>query len=120
AAFLAPLIIDEILIRLLRSPIGPTVAQIGMADSALHKVAKAITWLRDNYAEPVTVEALAALAHMSPSSFHSRFKAVTSMSPVQYQKTLRLEEARHLMLSKMLDVSTACMQVGYSSVSQFS
>ncbi len=117
---LAPLVIDEILIRLLRSPVGAAIAQIGIADSSIHKVAKAVSWLRDHYAEPVKVEELAAIAHMSASSFHLHFKSVTSMSPVQYQKALRLQEARQLMLARMMDVSTASLQVGYASVSQFS
>ncbi len=117
---LVPLVFDEILIRLLRSPIGASVAQIGMVDSNAHKVAKAISWLKDCYAEPIKVEELAELASMSPSSFHQHFKAITSMSPLQYQKVLRLQEARHLMLSQHMDVSSAGLHVGYSSTSQFS
>lgn len=117
---LAPLVMDEIFIRLLRSPVGTTVAQMGAAESGVHKVAKAITWLRANYPEPVQIEKLAELAHMSVSSFHQHFKAVTALSPLQYQKVLRLQEARRLMLSTMLDVTTASLQVGYLSASQFS
>jgi transcriptional regulator GlxA family with amidase domain len=117
---LAPLVIDEILIRLLRSPIGVRVAQIGLADSGVNGVAKAVSWLRANFSEPMKVEDLAELAHMSVSSFHQHFKAVTSMSPLQYQKVLRLQEARNLMLTKMMDAGTACWQVGYQSASQFS
>jgi AraC-like DNA-binding protein len=120
ADLLAPLLIDEILIRLLRSPAGAQIAQIGLADSNMHKISKAISWLRDNYAEPMKIEALADMAHMSESSFHQHFKTVTSMSPLQFQKVLRLQEARNLMLSKMMDVSSASLQVGYASVSQFS
>lgn len=120
ADLLVPLVMDEILIRLLRSPAGAAIAQIGIADSHAHKIAKAITWLKAHYDEPIKVEELAGLAGMSPSSFHQHFKAITSMSPLQYQKTLRLQEARGLMLSQMHDVSTACMQVGYTSLSQFS
>ena len=78
---LAPLVIDEILIRLLRSAIGPRVAQIGQKESGVQRVAKAVTWVRANFAQPMAVEALADLAHMSPSSFHQHFKAVTSMTP---------------------------------------
>ena len=117
---LGPLMIDEILIRLLFSPIGARIAQIGMADSGVDGVAKAVTWLRENFAEPMKVEELAGLAHMSVSSFHQHFKAVTSMSPLQYQKTLRLQEARRLMLSKMMDAGIASRNVGYASASQFS
>jgi len=120
AELLAPLVIDEILIRLLRSPGGARVAQIGLAESRVHKVAKALSWLRANFAEPMKVEALAKLVHMSASAFHQQFKAVTSMSPLQFQKVLRLQEARRLMLSMLMDVSAASLRVGYLSVSQFS
>lgn len=117
---LAPLAIDEILIRLLRSPIGTRVAQMGFAESSVYRVEKAISWLRANYSQPMKVEELAELVHMSVSSFHEHFKAVTSMSPLQYQKVLRLQEARRLMLSTMLDAGAASQRVGYLSASQFS
>jgi len=120
ATHLAPLIFDEILIRLLRSSIGAYVAQMGVAESSVYKVGKAISKLRDNFAESIKVEELAELVHMSPSSFHQHFKSVTSMSPLQFQKVLRLQEARRLMLSMMMDVNTASLKVGYLSVSQFS
>ncbi len=120
AELLAPLVIDEILIRLLRSPIGLRVAQIGVADSGVHGVARAVSWLRVNFSRPMKVERLAELAHMSVSSFHQHFKAVTSMSPLQYQKALRLQEARRLMLSTMMDAGIASRNVGYASASQFS
>jgi AraC-like DNA-binding protein len=117
---LAPLIMDEILIRLLRSPIGVRVAQMGFAESSVHRIAKAISWLRANFSQPMKVEELAELVHMSVSSFHEHFKSVTSMSPLHYQKVLRLQEARRLMLSAMEDASTASQRVGYLSASQFS
>jgi len=120
AEFIAPLVIDEILIRLLRSPIGARVAQIGLADSSVQGVAKAVSWLRTNFSEPIKIDELAELAHMSVSSFHLHFKLVTSMSPLQYQKVLRLQEARRLMLSTMMDAGTASWHVGYQSTSQFS
>lgn len=120
AELLAPLVIDEILIRLLRSPIGMRVAQMGFAESSVHRVAKAISWLRENYSQPMQVEELAELVHMSVSSFHEHFKSVTSMSPLHYQKVLRLQEARRLMLSAMMDAGTASQRVGYLSASQFS
>lgn len=120
AELLAPLVVEEILIRLLRSPIGVRVAQIGLAESSVHGVAKAVSWLRANFSQAMKVEELAKLAHMSVSSFHQHFKAVTSMSPLQYQKVLRLQEARRLMLSTMTDASAACSHVGYLSASQFS
>jgi AraC-like DNA-binding protein len=117
---LAPLIVDEILIRLLRSRIGPRVAQMGFAESSVHRLAKAISWLRANFSQPMKVEELAELVHMSVSSFHEHFKSVTTMSPLQYQKVLRLQEARRLMLSTTMDASTACQRVGYLSASHFS
>jgi AraC-like DNA-binding protein len=117
---LAPLVVDEILIRLLRSPIGIRVAQMGFAESSVHRLAKAISWLRDNFSQPMKVEELAELVHMSVSSFHEHFKSVTSMSPLHYQKVLRLQEARRLMLSAMMDAGTAGQRVGYLSASQFS
>ena len=120
AELLAPLMVDEILIRLLLSPIGARVAQIGVAESGVHGIARAVSWLRENFSQPMKVEELAELVHMSASSFHQHFKAVTSMSPLQYQKVLRLQEARRLMLSTMVDAGTASRQVGYLSASQFS
>jgi AraC-like DNA-binding protein len=120
AELLAPLVTDEILIRLLRSPIGVRVAQMGFAESSMQRVAKAISWLRDNFSQPMKVEELAGLVNMSVSSFHEHFKSVTSMSPLHYQKVLRLQEARRLMLSTVMDAGTASQRVGYLSASQFS
>jgi AraC-like DNA-binding protein len=120
AELLAPLVTDEILIRLLRSPIGVRVAQMGFAESSVQRIAKAISWLRENYSQPMKVEELADLVNMSVSSFHEHFKSVTSMSPLHYQKVLRLQEARRLMLSTMMDAGAASQHVGYLSASQFS
>jgi AraC-like DNA-binding protein len=117
---LAPLVVDEILIRLLRSRIGARVAQMGFAESSVHRLAKAISWLRSKFSQPMKVEELAELVHMSVSSFHEHFRSVTSMSPLHYQKVLRLQEARRLMLSAMMDASAASQRVGYLSASQFS
>ena len=117
---IGPLVVDEILIRLLRSPIGIRVAQMGFAESSVHRITKAISWLRENYSQPMKVEELAEMVHMSASSFHEHFKSVTSMSPLHYQKVLRLQEARRLMLAKMMDAGSASQQVGYLSASQFS
>lgn len=119
AELLSPLVKDEILIRLLRSPVGARVAEIGQAESRLQRVAKAVSWVQAQFHQPLDVERLAGLVHMSPSSFHQHFKAVTSMSPLQFQKTLRLQEARRLMLTRMLDAGSASRQVGYLSASQF-
>jgi len=120
AELLAPLVVEEILIRLLSSHVGGRVAQIGHAETNLYKVAKAIAWLQANFAAHMNVEQLAESVHMSLSSFHHHFKAATSMSPLQYQKALRLQQARRLMLSKTLDAGTTSRHVGYLSVSQFS
>jgi len=79
-----------------------------------------MSWIRAHFAQPVTVDEMAASVHMSASSFHQRFKAVTSMSPLQYQKVLRLHEARRLMLFQRMDASDACRRVGHLSPSQFS
>ncbi|HET7437744.1 MAG TPA: AraC family transcriptional regulator [Thermoanaerobaculia bacterium] len=119
AELIAPLVIDEILIRLLRSPMGSRIAQMGQLDSSLHRIAKAAAWLRENYDQPLDVEELAKLVNMSVSTFHRQFKAVTSMSPLQFQKALRLQEARRLMLTSMLDAGGAGRRVGYVSASQF-
>jgi AraC-like DNA-binding protein len=120
AELLGPLVIDEILIHLLRSAIGLRVAQIGEPKSSVYRVAKAVAWIRAHFAQPVTVDEMAASVNMSASSFHQRFKLVTSMSPLQYQKVLRLHEARRLMLFQEMDASGACHRVGYLSPSQFS
>ncbi|MBP1772213.1 MAG: transcriptional regulator, AraC family [Holophagaceae bacterium] len=92
---------------------------IGQEESKVHRISKAVSWVRSNFDKPLDVERLATLVHMSPSSFHQHFKAVTEMSPLQYQKALRLQEARRLMLLRKLDAGSAGRQVGYQSVSQF-
>jgi AraC-like DNA-binding protein len=120
AELLAPLVLDEILIRILRSPIGAQVVEMGFAESDVQRVSKVITWLQGNFSRQMKVAELAELVHMSPSSFHVHFKSVTSMSPLQYQKALRLHEARRLMLASAMDATTACRLVGYVSDSQFS
>lgn len=120
SGLLGPLIMDEILIRLLRSPLGPRVAQLGLKGSGLRGVSKAVTWLKDNFTQPIRIDHLAKLANMSASTFHAHFKSVTSMSPLQFQKVLRLQEARRLMLSSMKDAGIASREVGYVSASQFS
>lgn len=117
---IGPLVVDEILIRLLRTPVGPRVAQIGRAESGVHRIGRAVSWIREHFAQPITVEDMAAAAGMRASSFHQRFKTVTTMSPLQYQKALRLHEARRLMLFHGLDAGGAAYRVGYLSASQFS
>ena len=119
AELIAPLVIEEILIRLLRSPMGSRIAQLGQLDSSLHRVAKAVSHIRDHYDRLLDVDELASLVNMSVSTLHRQFRAVTSMSPLQFQKTLRLQEARRLMLTSMLDAGAAARRVGYASASQF-
>jgi len=120
AEMLGPLVVDEIVIRLLRTAVGPRVAQIGQPKSGVQRIGDAIGWIREHFAQPVTVDEMAASVHMSASTFHERFKAVTSLSPLQYQKVLRLHEARRLMLFQKMDASDASHRVGYLSASQFS
>jgi AraC-like DNA-binding protein len=120
AELLAPLVVDEILIRLLRMPVGARVAQLGHPSSGLHRVSRAVAWIREHFSQPVTVQQMAATIGMRPSSFHQQFKSVMAMSPLQYQKVLRLHEARRLMLFQKLDASEASRRVGYLSPSQFS
>jgi AraC-like DNA-binding protein len=117
---LAPLVEREILYRLLSSEYGDRLRQIATADHRLVAVNRAITWLRQNYAEPFRIETVAREARMSPSALHHSFKSVTAMSPLQYQKQLRLQEARRLMLGQAMDAATASHHVGYESPSQFS
>jgi AraC-like DNA-binding protein len=120
AAVLAPLVEQEILWRLLTGPYGAVVRQIGLADSSLSHVDRAIRWIRDNYAEPARIADLARLAGMSPSAFHRHFRAVTAMSPVQFQKRIRLQEARALLVANAGDVAGVGHLVGYESPTQFS
>jgi AraC-like DNA-binding protein len=117
---LAPLALREFHYRLLRGPHGPAVAQMAITGSNTHKMGQIIRRMRARYAEPIRVEELASQANMSPSSFHQHFKAVTAMSPLQYQKRLRLTEARGLLLGGGVDAASAAYRVGYQSVSQFS
>ena len=117
---LAPLAEREILYRLLTGEQQPQVRAIAMADSRLNQVNRAIGWIRRNYAQPFTIGQVAEEARMSPSALHAHFKAVTAMSPLQYQKQIRLQEARQLILGNGLDAARAGHEVGYDSPSQFS
>lgn len=116
---IAPLVMDEFLIRLLCSSLGSRLAHLGQAESNVQRVARAVKWVRDHFDQPMNVELLAELVHMSPSSLHQHFKGVTGLSPLQFQKNLRLREARRMMLTAQMDVNTASRQVGYMSSSQF-
>jgi AraC-like DNA-binding protein len=120
AAVLGPLVEREILYRLLTGAQAPMIRHIGAAESRLARVSRAIAWLRRNYAQPVSVERLAAEAGMSPSAFHSHFKAATTLSPLQYRARLRLQEARRMMVVEGMDAASAGFAVGYESPSQFS
>jgi AraC-like DNA-binding protein len=117
---LAPLAEREILYRLLKSEEGWRLRQIAAGQGQARRIAKAIAWLRTHFHEALRVEALADEANMSVSSFHAHFKSVTAMSPLQYQKQLRLQEARRLLLTDTVDAATAGHRVGYESPSQFS
>lgn len=117
---LAPLIQREIVYRLLMSDQGARLRQIASAGSQSHRIARAIEWLKSHYAQALRIDELAAYVQMSASTFHHHFRALTAMSPLQFQKWLRLHEARRLMLAEQLDASTAAFRVGYESPSQFS
>jgi AraC-like DNA-binding protein len=116
---LARLAYEELLVRILRSPAGIRIAQIAVVDSAAVGIARAIAWLRSNHRQAIKIEDLARLAFMSVSSFHQHFRSVTAQSPLQYQKALRLQEARSLLLAGGVDAGEAAFQVGYVSQSQF-
>jgi AraC-like DNA-binding protein len=117
---LAPMIHREILYRLLVGDQGERLRQIASTGSRSHQIARAIEWLKGNFTQQFRIEELAAQAHMSTSSFHTHFRSLTSLSPLQYQKHLRLREARRLMLAEHMDATTAAFRVGYESSSQFS
>ena len=119
-AMLAPLAEREILYRLLCGEDSARLRQIATAESRLHQVSRAIGWIKGNYDKAFSLEKLAQEACMSPSALHQHFKAVTAMSPLQYQKQLRLQEARRLIMSTALDAASAGFRVGYESPSQFS
>ncbi|WP_193608274.1 AraC family transcriptional regulator N-terminal domain-containing protein [Nocardioides lijunqiniae] len=120
APVLAPLIEREILWRVLTGPAGPTVRQIGLRDSSLTSIGRAIRHLRSHAFEPIQVEELAALSSMGVSSFHKQFRTVTAMSPIQYQKRIRLQEARLRLFHNPADIAGVGHAVGYGSASQFS
>jgi transcriptional regulator GlxA family with amidase domain len=119
AAVLAPLVEREILWRLLTGPFGDVIRQIGLPDSNLSHVNRAIGWIRDNYAERMRISDLARLSRMSPSAFHRNFRAITAMSPLQFQKRIRLQEARSLLTAHPGDVAGVGHLVGYDSPTQF-
>lgn len=118
--FLAPLTIRELYYRLLVGAQGEAVRQIATAGSYMQRIAETIERIKTDFAQPLRIEALAKQANMSVASFHRHFKAVTSMSPLQYQKRLRLSIARQMMLAEYADATQTAYRVGYESPSQFS
>jgi AraC-like DNA-binding protein len=117
---LAPLIQQEVTIRLLTGPHGSQLRRLVTAGSPSQQIAKAVAWLKQNFVDALHGDDLADRAHMSPSTFRQHFRALTGLSPLQYQKQLRLQEARQLMLNQKLDAGSAAGRVGYESASQFS
>jgi AraC-like DNA-binding protein len=117
---LAPIIQREIFYRLLVGDQGARLRQIASAGSQSQQIARAIDWLKDNFTRPLRIDDLATQVNMSTSTFHHHFRTLTAMSPLQYQKWLRLNEARRMMLIENQDAATVAFQVGYESPSQFS
>ncbi|VVO26101.1 HTH-type transcriptional activator RhaS [Pseudomonas fluorescens] len=117
---IAPLIKEEIVVRLLSGAHGPQLLHVVSAGSPSQHIAKAVAWLKLNFSQALRMDDLAATVYMSPSTFRQHFRAVTGMSPLQYQKQLRLQAARQMMLSQNVDASSAGGLVGYESSSQFS
>ncbi|MCH7392369.1 AraC family transcriptional regulator [Acinetobacter dispersus] len=117
---LAPILQQEIMIRLLTGPNGVYLRQLIKTGSVSQKIAKAVAWLKHNFVQAIRMDDLAEQVYMSPSTFRQHFREITGMSPLQYQKQLRLQEARHLMLNQHFDVGHAAGLVGYESASQFS
>jgi AraC-like DNA-binding protein len=117
---LAPVVQREIYYRMLRGDLGSRLVDLAQSEGGNHRVVRAIEWLKQHYVAPLRIEELADAVHMSPSALHHRFKAVTAMSPLQYQKHLRLHEARRLMFADGIESASAGHRVGYESASQFS
>ena len=117
---LAPMLEREILWRVMSGPLGESVRQIGLADSSLTYVSRAVRWITENYEKPFRVDDLARSCGMSTSAFHRSFRAVTALSPIQFQKQIRLQQSRLLLMAGADDVATVGFRVGYDNVSQFS
>jgi transcriptional regulator GlxA family with amidase domain len=117
---LAPIIQREIIYRLLVGDQGGRLRLIASTGSQSNQIARAIDWLKGNFTEPLSIDDLAAKSSMSTSTFHHHFRSMTALSPLQFQKQLRLQEARRLMLTERMDAANAAFQVGYESPSQFS
>lgn len=119
ARMLAPLVIKEIHYRLMAGPYGNQLRAINTFGTPSNQISQAVAWLRENFSKPLMVDELARLVNMGTSTFHKHFKDVTNLSPLQYQKRLRLEEAQRLMLTGGYDASGACIAVGYENLAQF-
>lgn len=117
---LAPLALRELWYRLLRGDMGARLRALVAVDGPVQRISRAVDWLQRHFDKPLRVDELAQASHMSLSTFHARFKGITSLSPLQFQKRLRLHEARRLLLAGAVDASTAAHRVGYESPSQFS
>jgi AraC-like DNA-binding protein len=120
AAMLAPLYEREVLYRLITGPAGPVLRQMVVHDGRLARVERAIDWIKQHFNQPMRIEGLAEIAGMSPASLHRHFKAVTAMSPLQFQKQIRLQEARRRLVAEPQDAGIVGYSVGYESPSQFS
>jgi AraC-like DNA-binding protein len=118
-AIMGRMVMREIIYHLLVGPAGGQLRQIAVQGTKCNRVARVIAWLRENFAEPVRIETLAEMAAMGVSTLHHHFRAITRMSPLQYQKQIRLHEARRLLLTEQMDASSAAFRVGYESVTQF-
>lgn len=119
-AALAPLIIHEIIARILLSPLGPNFMALNSGGTPGHQIVRSMSWLKQHFDESISIDTLAEQVQMSPSTYRQHFKHVSGMSPLQYLKQIRLQEARQLMLNAGLDAGTSGLKVGYESVSQFS
>jgi len=117
--FLAPLVEREIMYRVLRGPEGASLRAVATQGDQSHRTAKAIAWINTNYTKPLRVDDLAEVAGMAVSTLHHRFRALTGLSPLQYQKQIRLQAARARMLAEDVDAATVAFEVGYESASQF-
>lgn len=116
---LAPMVLKEIHFRLLSGPYGDTLRALHTFGSQKNQIVRAVTWIRENYIRPMNVDMLAEMVHMATGTFHRQFKAVTSLSPLQFQKRLRLQEAQRLLIMDDMDIGSVCEVVGYESITQF-
>ena len=116
---ITPLIQREIIIRLLDGEHGSMLQHLATVGSQSHQISQVIAWMKLNYINSISINELAAKAHMSPSTFRQHFRTITGLSPLQYLKNLRLQDARHWMLYEDMDAGSAAIRVGYESVTQF-